>query len=253
MPERRRNGIPPPIRLGRCRCHAAARRCLHPALCAADTGRPERAADGSAAGRRNARRRRNRPAKPSAQALGYNAVARLAGADTSRFQAVAEHLRARGLAAPQIHAADHAAGLCHPGGFRRRGCSPMCWRMAAPKKNFTRRRWKCWRNCMPSPRRPGWRPACRSMPMTKRRCWPKPIFSPNGSCRWRWAAPRRRRNAPNIAPCGGRRWTPSPGTTACLVHRDYHAQNLIWMPERDGLGRVGLIDFQDAVAGSPRL
>src|ERR1700744_6112152 len=42
------------------------------------------------------------------KALGYNAVARLAGADTSRFVAVAEHLRARGLAAPQIHAADHA-------------------------------------------------------------------------------------------------------------------------------------------------
>ena len=35
-----------------------------------------------------------------------------------------------------------------------------------------------------------------------------------------------------------------------LVHRDYHAQNLMWMPERQGLSRVGLIDFQDAVAGS---
>src|ERR1700744_4378396 len=44
------------------------------------------------------------------QALGYNAVARLAGADTRRFQAVAEHLQTRGLAAPQIHAADHLCG-----------------------------------------------------------------------------------------------------------------------------------------------
>jgi aminoglycoside/choline kinase family phosphotransferase len=35
-----------------------------------------------------------------------------------------------------------------------------------------------------------------------------------------------------------------------FVHRDYHAQNLIWMPHRQGLARVGLIDFQDAVAGS---
>src|ERR1700691_4035523 len=32
------------------------------------------------------------------KALGYNAVARLAGADTNRFVAVAEHLRQRGLA-----------------------------------------------------------------------------------------------------------------------------------------------------------
>ncbi|WP_229426579.1 tRNA (adenosine(37)-N6)-threonylcarbamoyltransferase complex ATPase subunit type 1 TsaE [Microvirga alba] len=33
--------------------------------------------------------------------------------------------------------------------------------------------------------------------------------------------------------------------------RDYHSPNLIWMPEREGLSRVGLIDFQDAVLGSP--
>jgi aminoglycoside/choline kinase family phosphotransferase len=31
--------------------------------------------------------------------------------------------------------------------------------------------------------------------------------------------------------------------------RDYHSPNLIWMPEREGLQRVGLIDFQDAVLG----
>lgn len=31
--------------------------------------------------------------------------------------------------------------------------------------------------------------------------------------------------------------------------RDYHAENLIWMPQRDGLRRVGLLDFQDAVMG----
>jgi aminoglycoside/choline kinase family phosphotransferase len=40
---------------------------------------------------------------------------------------------------------------------------------------------------------------------------------------------------------------PSPRV---FVHRDYHAQNLIWMPDRKDLARVGLIDFQDAVAGS---
>ncbi|WP_414472338.1 tRNA (adenosine(37)-N6)-threonylcarbamoyltransferase complex ATPase subunit type 1 TsaE [Microvirga sp. M2] len=33
--------------------------------------------------------------------------------------------------------------------------------------------------------------------------------------------------------------------------RDYHSPNLIWMAEREGLQRVGLIDFQDAVLGSP--
>jgi N-acetylmuramate 1-kinase len=33
--------------------------------------------------------------------------------------------------------------------------------------------------------------------------------------------------------------------------RDYHSPNLIWLPERDGLARVGLLDFQDCVLGHP--
>lgn len=40
-------------------------------------------------------------------------------------------------------------------------------------------------------------------------------------------------------------------TTDVLVMRDYHAENLLWLPERDGLKRVGLLDYQDALAGSP--
>lgn len=35
------------------------------------------------------------------------------------------------------------------------------------------------------------------------------------------------------------------------VLRDYHSPNLIWLAERDGLAKVGLIDFQDAVLGHP--
>jgi len=34
-----------------------------------------------------------------------------------------------------------------------------------------------------------------------------------------------------------------------LVLRDYHSPNLMWLPDRSGVGRVGLLDFQDAVAG----
>lgn len=38
--------------------------------------------------------------------------------------------------------------------------------------------------------------------------------------------------------------------TPTWVLRDYHSPNLIWLPGREGLRRVGLIDFQDAVMGS---
>ncbi len=35
------------------------------------------------------------------------------------------------------------------------------------------------------------------------------------------------------------------------VLRDFHSPNLIWLEAREGVRRVGLIDFQDAVLGSP--
>ncbi|MEX0753264.1 MAG: tRNA (adenosine(37)-N6)-threonylcarbamoyltransferase complex ATPase subunit type 1 TsaE [Xanthobacteraceae bacterium] len=33
------------------------------------------------------------------------------------------------------------------------------------------------------------------------------------------------------------------------VLRDFHSPNLLWLPERKGIGRIGLLDFQDAVLG----
>ena len=38
---------------------------------------------------------------------------------------------------------------------------------------------------------------------------------------------------------------------SAIVLRDYHAENLLWLPERDGVQKVGLIDFQDGLIGSP--
>jgi aminoglycoside/choline kinase family phosphotransferase len=34
-----------------------------------------------------------------------------------------------------------------------------------------------------------------------------------------------------------------------LVIRDYHSPNLMWLPERKGIKRVGILDFQDALKG----
>lgn len=46
-------------------------------------------------------------------------------------------------------------------------------------------------------------------------------------------------------------WKPfrarAEATAEVFCHRDYHAENLIWLPDRQGAARVGLIDFQDAV------
>lgn len=35
-----------------------------------------------------------------------------------------------------------------------------------------------------------------------------------------------------------------------LVQMDYHSPNLLWLPEREGLRRIGVLDFQDARQGS---
>ena len=36
---------------------------------------------------------------------------------------------------------------------------------------------------------------------------------------------------------------------ATWVLRDFHSPNLLWLPEREGIARVGLLDFQDALIG----
>ncbi|MCA8881049.1 MAG: phosphotransferase [Rhodobacteraceae bacterium] len=42
-----------------------------------------------------------------------------------------------------------------------------------------------------------------------------------------------------------------PAVQPVFVHRDFHAENLIWLPDRDGPAQIGLLDFQDALTGHP--
>jgi N-acetylmuramate 1-kinase len=44
---------------------------------------------------------------------------------------------------------------------------------------------------------------------------------------------------------------PAIETPPTWVLRDYHSPNLLWLPERDNVGRIGLLDFQDAMMGPP--
>ncbi|QFT48478.1 Phosphotransferase enzyme family protein [Roseivivax sp. THAF40] len=39
--------------------------------------------------------------------------------------------------------------------------------------------------------------------------------------------------------------------TRVTILRDFHAENLIWLPDRSGARRAGLLDFQDALVGHP--
>jgi tRNA threonylcarbamoyl adenosine modification protein YjeE len=42
---------------------------------------------------------------------------------------------------------------------------------------------------------------------------------------------------------------PAVNAPATWVLRDVHSPNLLWLPEREGVARIGLLDFQDAMVG----
>ena len=53
------------------------------------------------------------------------------------------------------------------------------------------------------------------------------------------------------APVRARGAAGAEGPNGVFAHRDYHAENLIWLPERGGVARVGMLDFQDALRAHP--
>ena len=57
-------------------------------------------------------------------------------------------------------------------------------------------------------------------------------------------------SATSISRCGATRCADGR-PPATWVLRDFHSPNLLWLPERQGLARIGLLDFQDAVMGPP--
>jgi len=191
------------------------------------------------------------------RALGYNAVARLAGADCARFAAAAGYLRGLGLAAPEILAADHARGFVLledlgddlfadvlAGGGDEMALYKTAVEVLAKLHVADAPLFLTSREGETDLRLPlhiydetaliaetdlltEW-----FFPLALGR---KATAEENEAHRALW------RTALNELDRARR----------VFVHRDYHAQNLLWLPGRAGAARVGLIDFQDAVAGSP--
>jgi aminoglycoside/choline kinase family phosphotransferase len=44
---------------------------------------------------------------------------------------------------------------------------------------------------------------------------------------------------------------PAMEAPATWVLRDFHSPNMLWLPQRSGIARLGLLDFQDTVMGPP--
>ena len=186
-------------------------------------------------------------------AAGYNALARLAAGRVEAFVTVAAWLKAQGLSGPTVIAHDAAAGLAvledlGDGLFanligagqdeaplydaaiealaRLHAASPppvlehegLAW----PFLDYDAVALKTAGDLLPE-----WLPRLKT----------ELDFTPDAVAAWDaiWA--------PIIAR--------GAAEASVFCHRDYHAENLIWLPDRKGAARVGMLDFQDAVRAHP--
>ncbi|HYC74883.1 N-acetylmuramate/N-acetylglucosamine kinase AmgK [Brevundimonas sp.] len=201
----------------------------------------------------------SRPCDPSwtpeqRRAAGWNAVARLSAGRIEAFAAVAEHMRHAGLSTPDIIAVDAPAGLAVIEDFGDdlfarviEAGEPQAPLYLAAVDALARLHMA---GLLP----PTMQGPAGEWPLLTYdavalqggadlfvewlpKLHPDLDFGPDAIEEWRavWA--------PLAAMGEQKAWV--------VAHRDYHAENLIWLPERTHHRRVGLIDFQDAVLAHP--
>jgi aminoglycoside/choline kinase family phosphotransferase len=198
------------------------------------------------------------PAPPDAseaerRAKGYNALARLAGGRVDAFVAVAAYLRGRGLSAPEILAFDVDAGFALLEDLGEALFARLIEAGTDPQGLYE---------------------AATDVQVHLHDAPPATVIEADGV---RWAVPvydalaletytelfldwwpsyaglaplpaeARRDYAALCAPIRRR----AEDGASVFAHRDFHAENLLWLPGRPGLKRVGLLDFQDAVTAHP--
>ena len=188
---------------------------------------------------------------------GYNASARLAAGRIEAFVAAAGYLRERGLSAPEVLAADPALGLAvledlgddlyatlMAGGADQAelyaaAIDAQLALHAEPPPGELQARGMSWPLLAYDDL------ALKTGVDLFLEWWPKlaglPPFPDDAVAEWEalWAPVRARGDAVG------------KGAGGVFAHRDYHAENLIWLPGREGVARVGMLDFQDALRAHP--
>lgn len=189
------------------------------------------------------------------KASGYSAAARLA-VDCKPFVAIAAQLSREGFSAPTLYAEDIAQGLLLLEDLgdelfvRRLGESgssrdePMLYEAAVDLLL-----------AMHHKDRPADVPVPGGGTYALGRYEPS-VYQVEADLLIDWYLPALRRGGTTDAERSAYRaaWAPALALIAqdqsALCLRDYHAGNLIWLPDRPGPANVGLLDFQDGLLGS---
>ncbi len=195
----------------------------------------------------------NSPRRPDGPAIyygkSYSAAVHLAE-DVKPFVAIANGLRERGISAPAIHYADLDAGFLITEDFGLESFiegeppHPMAERYEAAVDMLAALHWKK----LPD-----------VLPLAPQITYSIPPFDVDAmmieiGLMLEWYLPDRGAAPPSTARDEFvTRWRGLLGKTAAMpktwVLRDFHSPNLIWLDGRSGTAKVGVIDFQDAVAG----
>lgn len=187
------------------------------------------------------------------KALGYNALARLAGPNMESFACLANELGRRGFSAPRILAADLENGFLLLEDFG----EPVFAKVIARE---------------PAYEAPLYEAAVDTLGALYRSSFPSVMTFQNVSWRIRdydtaallaetdlcldWYAKDFNREI-SIAAREDFYGLYTESFKHLAAHasglglRDFHAENLFWLPERTGIANVGLIDFQDALMVHP--
>jgi N-acetylmuramate 1-kinase len=195
----------------------------------------------------------NSPRRPDGPATydgkSYSAAVHLAE-DVKPFVAIANGLRERGLSAPAIHHADLDAGFLITEDFGREGFvegeppRPIAERYEAAVDTLAAL------HCQA---------LAETLPLTPQITYTIPVFDIEAmlveiGLMLEWYLPDRGAAPPTAARDDFvTQWRDLLGKTTGLpktwILRDFHSPNLIWLAERSGISRVGVIDFQDTVLG----
>ncbi len=186
------------------------------------------------------------------RALGYNALARLAGPDPRPFAAMAAFLKTHGFSAPEIYAADFANGL-----LLMEDLGDRVFTRAIPEGAGEEVLYEAAIDTLAAlheVRTP------ERLPLAQGGDVPLLPYDDVALCEevrlltdWYLPACTGKETSAELTEEFLSLWREAlhllgPADDV-VVLRDFHADNLLWLPDRAGVARVGLLDFQDALKG----